>query len=436
MTEKSQRKFTAMFMAAVMALLTALMTVLAGHTVSSVNQGEIRFLENTVAVLLEAPLPQEMRERYADRYGIWILSEEIPGSPPEGMPTAALLEALGNSRESFSVAESSLSGGTLALWSVHRLTAEGKPYYGLRISVSVQGRLDRAYTVFAPRTGVWEVLRKDCWLYLAGWLAMGVCLYWICRPLVRGILEPVDQAWQRQRDFTAAAAHELKAPLAVIQASAEAAEEDPERLGEELERIGAECHRMARLTEGLLELASSDAGGRTLRLEEVDVDSLMIETWESVRPLAAKAGLVLTLSLSEDTYPSLTADRERLGQVLRILLDNAISYSPPGTEIDFSAVKVPRGLAINVADHGPGIPEKERSRVTERFYRCDPSRTEKNHFGLGLSIAWEIVKQHGFTLTFAETPGGGCTAQVKIPADNFSLAGRTFSAIMKEIGKR
>jgi len=436
MTEKTQRKFTRLFMAAVMALLTVLMAVLAGHTVSSVNQGDIQFLENTVSVLLEGSLTQEVGERYAKKYGICILSEEIPEPLPEGMPVGLLLEELKKSRESFSVEESTLGDGSLILWSLHRLTAEGKPYYGLRMSVSVQGRLDRAYTVFAPRKGVWEILGEDCWLYLAGWLAMGGSLYWICRPLVQGILEPVEEAWKMQRDFTAAAAHELKAPLAVIQASAEAAEEDPEKLGEHLERIGAECRRLSRLTEGLLELASSDAGGRPFRLEEVDVDSLLIETWESVRPLAAKAGLELKLSLSEDAYPSVTADRERLGQVLRILLDNAISYSPVGTEIEFSAIKVPRGLAITVADHGPGIPEKERSRVTERFYRCDPSRTAKNHFGLGLSIAGEIVKQHGFTLTFAETPGGGCTVQVKIPYDNFPLAGRTFSAIMREIGKR
>lgn len=436
MTEKAQRKFTAVFMAAVMALLTVLLAVLAGNTVSAVTRGEVRFLENTVSVLLETPLTKEVKERYAKRYGICILSEEIPGSLPEGMPVAVLLEALGNSRESFSVEESSLGDGTLVTWNVHRLRAEGKAYFGLQMTVSDRGGSNRAYTVLAPRKGAWEILWENGWLYLAGWVTMGVCLYWVCCPLVRRILEPVDRAWKGQRDFTAAAAHELKAPLAVIQASVEAAEEDPERIGEMLDRIGTECRRLARLTEGLLELASSDAGGRPLRLEEMDVDSLLIETWESVRPLAAKAGRELKLSLGEDVYPHLSADRERLGQVLRILLDNAISYSPPGAEITLSAEKVPRGLAITVADHGPGIPEKERSRVTERFYRCDPSRTEKNHFGLGLSIASEIVKQHGFTLTFAETPGGGCTARVEIPSDKFSLAGRMFSAIMGEIGKR
>jgi len=422
MTEKTQKKFTAMFMAAVMLLLSVLLAVLAANTVVSVNQGQVRFLENTVEALLETPLTQQVKQRYAQRYGICILSEEIPGPSPEEMPVALLLEKLEKSKESFSVQRTSLTDGTLVLWSVHRLRAQGKPYFGLRMTVSAQEKLNRAYTILAPRKGAWEILRSNCWLYLLGWLVMGAGMYFVCRKLVRRIMEPVERAWKGQRDFTAAAAHELKAPLAVIQVSVEAAEENPEMAGDDLNRIAAECARLARLSEELLELAARDAGGRTLRLEEVNVDSLLIDVWERERPVAAKAGLKINLRLSEEAYPALTADRMGLEQVLHILLDNAISYSPPGTEIELSADQTGWGLALCVADHGPGIPQEQRSRVMERFFRGDPSRTDKTHFGLGLSIAGEIIRQHGYSLSFSETPGGGCTARLEIPRKSQAIS--------------
>ncbi len=422
MTEKTQKKFIAMFMAAVMLLLSMLLTILAANTVASVNRGQVRFLESTVEALLETPLTRQVKQRYAQRFGICILSEEVPGPSPEGMPVALLLEKLEKSAESFSVKQSSLGDGTLVLWSVHQLRAQGKPYYGLRMTVSDQEKLNRAYTILAPRKGAWEILCDNCWLYLLGWLAMGAGVYLICRNLVRRIMKPVERAWKGQQDFTAAAAHELKAPLAVIQASVEAAEENPETVGDDLNRITAECARLARLSEELLELAARDAGGRKPCLEDVNIDSLLIDAWERERPVAAKAGLKINLQLSEEAYPTLTADRMGLEQVLHILLDNAISYSPSGTEIELSADQTGRGLTLCVADHGPGIPQEHRSRVTQRFFRGDPSRTDKNHFGLGLSIAGEIIQQHGYSLSFSETPGGGCTARLEIPWKNQAVS--------------
>lgn len=174
-----------------------------------------------------------------------------------------------------------------------------------------------------------------------------------------------------------------------------------------------ECSRMSKLVQSMLALASSDAGNWKMDIRETDVDTLLIETWEKFSESARKKNIRLNLDI-EDHYPKTHCDKERISQVLGILLDNAISYSSPGQTIEMGAKVLPQKLAFFVIDHGPGIADAEKERVFERFYSGDPSRTDKSHFGLGLSIAQEIVKLHHGTIRLADTPGGGCTFEICI----------------------
>lgn len=116
-------------------------------------------------------------------------------------------------------------------------------------------------------------------------------------------------------------------------------------------------------------------------------------------------------------YPKLCCDKERITQVLGILLDNAMSHSKSNDTIEMGAVVHQKHIVFYVADHGCGIPDAEKEKIFDRFYTGDRSRTDKNHYGLGLSIAKEIVKLHHGSITIKDTPNGGCTFEINIPLE-------------------
>lgn len=147
------------------------------------------------------------------------------------------------------------------------------------------------------------------------------------------------------------------------------------------------------------------------------MDTLFIETWETWLSPCRKKGITLNIKLKEESYPKVPCDKERISQVLGILLDNANSYAPPGTSIELEAIDHNKQFNFSVIDHGPGIPDEEKAKVFERFYRGDPSRSDKNHCGLGLSIAREIIKLHDGNIEILDTPGGGCTFRVSLPIE-------------------
>lgn len=108
------------------------------------------------------------------------------------------------------------------------------------------------------------------------------------------------------------------------------------------------------------------------------------------------------------------ADKARLTQLFGILLSNAMEYTPHGTPIEIAAAADKSKVIISVADHGAGISQEDKERVFTRFYRADKSRSDKAHFGLGLSVAQEIAQLHGASLTLSDTKGGGCTFEFQI----------------------
>ena len=124
---------------------------------------------------------------------------------------------------------------------------------------------------------------------------------------------------------------------------------------------------------------------------------------------------ILSVSLPENALPPCTADGERIVQLLSILLHNAISYTPEGGCIELSLTHKKNRFYLSVSDTGPGIPAEDRKKIFERFYRAEKSRSAKGHFGLGLSIASEIVKLHHGSITVGERVGGGSVFTVALP---------------------
>lgn len=227
------------------------------------------------------------------------------------------------------------------------------------------------------------------------------------------VLHPVEAARNSQNNFIASASHELRSPLAAIQSCAEIMEASPER-----DSILQECKRMTGLIQAMSSLAACDAGIWQMDFQESDVDMLLFEVWEIYFPKASKKGIQLNLDV-EKSYPSIHCDKGKIAQALGILLENAISYSPSNTTIELGASVLRKHLVLSVTDHGYGIPDSEKEKVFQRFYSGDPSRTDKAHYGLGLSIVREIMNHHCGTICLKDTVNGGCTFELVLPLLRF-----------------
>lgn len=241
--------------------------------------------------------------------------------------------------------------------------------------------------------------------------ALFLVSYWI----VGKSLKPVEESKRQQTEFIAAASHELKSPLAVIRASLSAAKIDAENSLHYLNNIDKECSRMAGLIEDMLLLAATDARHWQLKYETLDMDILLIESYDLFYPYLKEKTMELKLLLEDEMLPQVEGDKERLKQILSVLIDNAAAYSKEGDTVIIRAYTKRKRLLIEIEDHGSGIPEDKKKEVFLRFYRGDKSRQDKNHYGLGLSIAKELSELQNGTLTLIDTPGGGATFLLSLP---------------------
>lgn len=222
-------------------------------------------------------------------------------------------------------------------------------------------------------------------------------------------IRPAEESARKQREFISAASHELRAPLAVVRTCLPAVRNAPPDEAERFARMAeAECSRMARLVGDLLMLASADSMAWPVRWEETEPETLLLEAMESQEGRAIERGIRISLELPEDSLPKISCDSQRIGQVLTILLDNALEYAPKeGGKIQLSASLRRGAVLFQVADNGPGIPPEKRKAVFERFYRGDASRNKREHYGLGLCIAQEILTLHRSRMEISDAPGGG-----------------------------
>ncbi len=171
---------------------------------------------------------------------------------------------------------------------------------------------------------------------------------------------------------------------------------------------------MSRLIEDMLTLSSTDSLRMTLRRQPVELDTLLLSAYEKFLPLTREKGISLEIVLPDQWVQPCPCDKERMEQVLSILLDHALSYTPPGGSIRLSLQAASDKVTLRIADNGPGIPDSEKKAIFGRFYRCDKAHEDKSHFGLGLCIAWEIIQLHKGKLWAEDTPGGGATFVVVI----------------------
>jgi two-component system phosphate regulon sensor histidine kinase PhoR len=216
--------------------------------------------------------------------------------------------------------------------------------------------------------------------------------------------------------------HELRTPLTAIRGYVEAladAEVEPEESRRFLEVIARHTQRMERLVRDLLRLARLDAGQELLEHVPCSVEALFHGVEAELAGRLEARRQTVTHDVHHDAA-TVTGDPAKLHDALKNLLENAVNYSPEGSQIAMGARRRGAQVVLTVADEGPGIPQADLPRVFERFYRVEKARSRAGHdpggTGLGLAIVKHLVELHGGHVTAANRPGKGALFSIELPA--------------------
>lgn len=231
-----------------------------------------------------------------------------------------------------------------------------------------------------------------------------------------GMIDRLEQAFQRQRRFTSDAAHELRTPLAIIRSQVDVGlsrPREPAYYARVLTSVREESERLGRLTESLLLLARADTG-QPLAFAEVDIEELVAEVGARFAPRARERAIQLEVMLGHTN--AVRGDATWLTQLLLNLLDNALRHTPPGGRVTLTLEPVPGGALLKVADSGDGISPEHLPHLFERFYRADQARTGlAGGAGLGLAICDWVARAHGGRLEVESAVGKGTVFSLRLP---------------------
>ena len=243
--------------------------------------------------------------------------------------------------------------------------------------------------------------------------AVGITLLiLLTRLLSRRLVRPVEQMIHAEKKFMSNASHELKTPLTVISANTQLLEEE---IGDNrhLQYIRQETEQMIAMVNKMLTLMRLDAPLVQAQHQRFCVDEALLDVIFPMESVAYEKKLTMNIDVQEQMY--MTADESQIKNVMTILLDNAISYTPEGGTIEIRAALRARRLLLTVSNTGEPIPPAQREKLFERFFRVDEARTGGgNHFGLGLSIASSIVSNHHGRI-WVESHDGQNIFQVSLP---------------------
>ena len=316
-----------------------------------------------------------------------------PSSSSFGLPFEELAQRAAEKGETVIETVDGPEGEMLRVVSVPMTGIEGK---GMAIVQAAQSRR-------VVREAVVNLLLIFVPVGLGGLLLSGMGgLY-----MSRRAMQPVRDAFQRQRTFIADASHELKTPLALVKINAEVIKRDPTAPDnrEIVEDQLYEIDRMDALLSDLLVLARLDAGRLDVEDKPFDLAAVAAEATGRFLTRAAEEGVRLEVEVPDELR--VCGDPEKTAQILAALLDNAMRYTSKGGTITVSGRAFDGRAETSVKDTGPGIPPKHLPRIFDRFYRAEEARTRAGgSTGLGLSIARDLARAQGGELT-AENTGGG-----------------------------
>src|SRR5438874_348907 len=234
--------------------------------------------------------------------------------------------------------------------------------------------------------------------------------------LVRKSTAPIERSMDQMRRFMADAAHELRTPITILRTRAEVAlaqERETAQDAATFQAIEREAARVGGIVGDLLTLARADSGERPVAREPLYLDDLAAGAVDAVRALATSKGLTLEVGAFEEAR--ITGDGALVRQLLLIVLDNAIKFTPAGGHVRLNVSVEDGRAAVVVSDTGIGIPADQLPHVFERFYRGDPARREADGTGLGLAIARWIADAHHARIDIRSAPGTGTRVTITLP---------------------
>ena len=292
-------------------------------------------------------------------------------------------------------------------------------YFGCVISIE-KGKSMMQVIVFSPLNMLEKQISEQRFRFFLIDLTAIILLAAFSFIFTGKLLQPISESQQRQARFISSASHELRTPLAIILSSIDCCRnsEDGNQQSAAQQRflktIRQESLRMSSLINDMLILSEQDQH-LPVRKKNVELDTLIINSYEAFEPLAKEKQITLSVELSENILPPCSCDPDRISQVISILLHNAVSYTQKHGKITLSLSYGKMGFLLSVKDYGIGISDEDKGKLFDRFYRAEKSRSTRGHFGLGLSIAYEIVTSHNGSITVKDAVPKGAEFVVVLP---------------------
>lgn len=424
MIRNLKRKLYFLFASSIMFVFTIVFFLLASENIETMQNAELNFVNRQATNLI---LLFESSTNYAENLGVcekkygyafrlFTEHNELLYESSNIKDAAETIDLFLEKLKSTESADSDESGYSIQSGTHTFRSVNGRPYYGILCSIYTnEGYLNLA--IVKEKSGI-TAFSSTVMHYFLIWLIVLIAVLFVSVLIIRQAMKPTEKAMQSQKNFIAAVSHELKTPLAVLLSATDVIETSPgctTDIKNHAALIETEISRMARLIQDLLLLSSIDAGNWIFHKSKINADTLLINLYEKFEIICQKKSIDLQIRMPEECFPPLFSDEDRLNQIISIFLDNAISYSPEQSSILLEASIKKNNLAISIIDHGIGISEEDKKHIFDRFYRCDKSRTKKGHYGLGLSVANELVSLLDGKIYLSDTPGGGCTFTIAIP---------------------
>lgn len=460
MFPRLQRKFVILYTFSTGLIMTFILSVAFLFYVSSQdNRQRSAFQEHLFTLTAQMQTDSEFSDSFLaqmeqnNKLLIYIEENDIPfffpGAFRSCTPRDTLLTYAKNAaKKEYIYDDSHPISSNILQSSVFQITGDKKDTYLGNVLILRTSSGYKRLTLLMDITGYRHRLLDTGCIYLLIDLCGILLLFLSGRWFVGRSLKPLEETCQKQQDFVAAVSHELRSPFAVIRTTADAitanavaadkvsgsaVSADKVSVGAEgynrgLTVIKDECRRGSSLIQNLLLLVTAEQKEWAVKKQDFEIDELLLNLLEIYEPLCHSKGGALLLILPQEPLPSVSADPDLCRQIFTILLDNAVAYAltdPLSTDADHAARNTDRyqillradishgHICIRVTDHGPGIPDEEKTLIFDRFYRSDRSRNDKEHFGLGLSIAAALAKIQGLRLAAEDTEGGGSTFSLR-----------------------
>ena len=380
MIKRLRRKFIIVNMAIVTVMLAIIFGLILFFTKNNMERESIQMLRSVAMMPVQHDIPENVPQKTPPsvfsvyrtpdkRYTAW--GSEVVDFSDSGLLSELYNKAMNEENETGILKE-----------------------YNLRFHINHNPKHKAVF--FADISGEIKTLRQLTYTCIFITVLSLILFFAISILLARWTVKPIETAWNQQKQFVSDASHELKTPLTVIMTNAEMLLDEnhtPQKRIQFSESILTMSKQMRELTESLLELARSDNHSKEITFEDVEFSNLISEAVLPFEPLYYEKGLTLSCELQDNIVVS--GDSTQLCRLADILLDNAMKYSYPNTTVTVSLKKHRDYCIFSVSSHGDTISKTDLKNIFKRFYRVDKARSGNHSYGLGLSIAESIVKEHG-----------------------------------------